>query len=261
MKVCQVFEPYEMPDGALPLRCHVLKADQAKVLEDFLVQSLPECYASVQELKQRSKETGLPTAELLANKFPDKGSVMSGDFGEILTLFFVSSEKEEATTLIKKWRYKQDRRKAAPHSDVIIFYKENGKKASERDFVICAEAKQKATKSKFNPLEKAIEGFSADSTGRLARTLSWLREKAIDQESNESIHFLNRFTIDLTVKYRKYFKAVAVVDRTLLNDEINQKIDLPKQDESFEVVVLGVSDLKKLYEAAFSRAMKETTIE
>lgn len=261
MKVDHAFEQHAMPKEALPVRCHVLIADQAKILEDFLVQSLPECYISVPELKRRAKETGLPVDELLANKFPDKGSVMSGEFGEILTLFFVSSEKKEVTTLIKKWRYKQDRKKAAPHSDVIVFYKDKSKKASEKDFVICAESKQKSTKSKFNPIKKAIEGFKIDSTGRLARTLTWLREKAIDQESNDVIHFLNRFTIDPTIKYQKYFKAVAVVDRALLNDELKQKLDLPKQDEFFEVVVLGVTDLKEIYEAAFSRAMKETAIE
>lgn len=261
MKVDQVFERYVMPEDALPVRCHILQDECAQELEDFLVVSLPECYFSASELKSRADETGLSPTELLGNKFPSQGSVMSGDFGEVLTLFFLSSEREEKTTLIRKWRYKQDRTKAAPHSDVIILHRASTKKATEKDFVICAESKQKATKTTFQPILKAIEGFVSDSTGRLARTLVWLREKAIDQESAEAIHYLKRFTVDPTVKYSKYYKAVAVIDRDLLDGEITQKINIPEQSDEFEVVVLAISDLKNLYETSFSRAMKEVIVE
>lgn len=141
--VAKVFESYEMPAGALPVRCHVLITEQAQVLEDYLVVSLPECYTTKLHLRQRATETNLSISELLMNKLPDPGNVMSGDFGEIVTLFFLSSERTERTTLIKKWRYKQDRTKAIPFSDVIILHREDAT-PSARDFVICAESKQKA---------------------------------------------------------------------------------------------------------------------
>jgi hypothetical protein len=261
MKIAQAFEPYEMPENALPVRCHVLKDEQAQALEDFLVTMLPECFTTTAALKSRKEETGLCLSELLANKMPDKGSVMSGDFGEVLTLFFLGSERDEKTNLIKKWRYKQDRSKAAPHSDVIIFHRKSTKTASEKDFVICAESKQKSTESPFQPILKAIEGYESDKIGRLARTLVWLREKAIDQESEQAIDYLNRFTVDPTTKYSKYYKAVAIIDRDLLNDEITKTISLPEQNDEFEVVVLGLKDLKNLYETCFSRAVEEIDVE
>jgi len=260
--IAGVFKPHKMPVGALPVRCHVLNETKAQVLEDFLVRQLPDCYIAKTNLQKRVKTTGLSAAQIFANKLPDPGNVMSGDFGEIVTMFFLSDERPEEAKPIRKWRYKQDRRKTAPHSDVIILYRKSPDNPERDDYVICAEAKQKATASKtYFPIQKAVESLSEDSTGRLARALSWLREKAIDHERTPDIAFLDRFTIDLRVEYAKYFKAVAIVDRKLLDDELTRKLDLPTQDASFEVVVLGIGDLQRLYESVFSRAVKEVTVE
>ncbi|TAK63393.1 Hachiman antiphage defense system protein HamA [Methylobacter sp.] len=263
MEVSKIFYPHKMPTGSLPVRCHVLLDTQAKLLEEYLVQQLPWCYTTKKHIQQRVNKTELSACQIIANKLPDPGSVMSGDFGEVLTLFFLSSERTENTTPIKKWRYKENRLKAAPLSDVILLYREFDDKLSKNDFVICAEAKQKATKSKeFFPIEKSIEGFELDKTGRLARTLTWLKEKAIDQESSKKINFINRFTSNhLSVEYKKHFKAVAIVDRELLDEELIRQLKLPQQDESFEVIVLGIDKLKSLYETVYSRAQAEVTIE
>lgn len=236
---------------------------QAKLLEDYLVQQMPWCYTTKKNTKQRVEKTKLSACEIIANKLPDPGSVMSGDFGEVLTLFFLGSERTENISSIKKWRYKENRLKAAPLSDVILLYREYKDKPSKNDFVICAEAKQKATKSKiFFPIEKSIEGFELDRTGRLARTLVRLREKAIDQESSKKLEFIERFTSGhLALEYKKNFKAVAIVDRELLDEELIRELELPQQDESFEVIVLGINKLKLLYEKVYSRAQAEMTIE
>ncbi len=187
---------------------------------------------------------------------------MSGDFGEVLTLFFLSSERPEKTKLVMKWRYKQDRRKPAPHSDVIILHRRKRDAPSKTDFVICAETKQKATHSeRFIPISEAVRGFEKDRIGRLARSLAWLRERAIDRDLPKNITYIERFTNDLSVEYCKYFKAVVILERDLLDKEITRKIGLPGQDASFEIVALGVGSLKSLYEAVFKRAIKEVTIE
>ena len=258
----EAFEHHIMPEGALPIRCHVLQGDQASALENYMVQSLPECYTTKKTLKMRAEATKVSLSQLMANKLPDAGNVMSGDFGEIIAMFFLSTERTEVTTLIKKWRYKQDRNKAAPHADIVIFHRENSAAASKNDFIICAEAKQKATRSNtYIPIAKAIEGFEEDKTGRLARTLVWLREKAIDHESQREIKFLDRFTVDPTVEYLKHFKAVAIIDRSLLDREITRQIAIPQQNESFEVVVLGVDNLKTFYERVYERVINEVTLE
>lgn len=182
---------------------------------------------------------------------------MSGDFGEMLTLFFLDSERTERTVPIRKLRYKQDRRKSAPHSDIIILHRQDPHGMFPDDFVICAEAKQKATNTEFNPIAEALKGFVKDRTGRLARTLLWLREKAIDVENKSMIDYIERFTQAHSVSFKKDYKAVAVIDRALLDAEITQTLKLPAQDESFEIVVLGVNRLYKMYNDVYKRAINE----
>jgi len=260
MKLAEGFQLHQMPPGALPCRCHILRPDKARIVEDYLVKQLPTCYIASQHLKNRAEETGLSASEVLANKLPDPGHVMSGDFAEILTLFFLGSERQEKTVLVKKWRFKQDRLKSAPHSDVIILYRKDNKSPSSEDFVICAESKQKATASSFIPIAKAMEGFEKDRTGRLARTLLWLREKAIDSGSISMIEYLQRFVRANPVSFFKYYKAVAIIDREILDAELSRPLALPEQNANFEVVVLGINRLYEMYNKVYQRAIREVQV-
>ncbi|WP_019215542.1 Hachiman antiphage defense system protein HamA [Legionella tunisiensis] len=252
----------QQPDGAISVRTHILDDSKHAHIVRFLSKSIPYCYISKKDLEARVNETGLSASEILKNKLPDPGSVMAGDFGEILTLFYLGSERNEAIEKLMKWQYKQDRTKAAPHSDVVILHREFKDRASKNDFVICAEAKVKSTQSKFSPIEKSIEGYCSDKTGRLARTLVWLKEKAIDEESPESIAYIKRFTDDLLdIEFKKNYRAVAVIDRNFLDQELQKSLALPEQNEEFEVIVIGIPNLKQLYEQIFFRAVSEVSFD
>jgi len=252
------FEDYDLPDDSILVRTHVIKQEHANQFEDFMVKEIPSCYLSSNDLDDQIHRTGLSANELIENKMPDPGSVMAGDFGEILTLFYLAGDIEEIARKIKKWRFKQDRRKPAPHSDVIVLYREFDDRPSTNDFVICAEAKLKSTSSTFSPIKSSLEGYQADKTGRLARTLTWLKEKAIDHEGVESITFVKRFTDDLlNTEFQKRFRAVAIIDREFLDDELIKAVELPDKNDEFEVVVLGINDLKAVYQNSFQRALVE----
>jgi len=254
------FSDHQKPDSSIEVRAHVLDEDKSSHLEDFMVNEIPNCYIKKNELSARINETGLSASEILQNKLPDTGNVMSGDFGEILTLFYLGSERREALKTIKKWRFKQDRKKATPHSDVIILYRKYSDRASKMDYVICAESKAKATGSNSEPIENSIKGYEADKTGRMARTLVWLKEKAIDHENKNSISFIKRFTDDhLKTGFNKKYRAVAIIDRNYLDNELIKSLDLPAQNDEFEIIVLGINNLKDLYEQSFSRAINEVT--
>jgi hypothetical protein len=249
------FENHQKPQDSIEVRSHTLSDNKYLELEDFLVQAIPDCYISKENIAATANKMKLSTSEILKNKFPDQGSVMSGDFGEIITLFYLGSERSESIRKIRKWKYKQDRRKPAPHSDVIILYRESSTSSTDKDFVICAESKMKATASKDRPIKNSIDGYNLDKTGRLARTLVWLKEKAIDNNNLESLEFIKRFTDDhLDNGYKKFYRAVAIIDRDLLDLELTQPLNLPPQNDEFEVVVIGIKDLKNLYERTFARA-------
>lgn len=55
MNVAGVFKPHTMPRKALPVRCHILQDDKAKILEDYMVEQLPDCYINSRQLKERKK--------------------------------------------------------------------------------------------------------------------------------------------------------------------------------------------------------------
>ena len=94
----------------------------------------------------------------------------------------------------------------------------------------------------------------------MARTLVWLKEKAIDHENSDAITFVSRFTDDLLeTTFRKKYRAVAVIDLDFLDNELLKDLDLPIQSDEFEVVVLGIADLKDLYEQSYERAVTEVS--
>ena len=256
------FDDHQKLADAIDVRVHILPEEKTALLEEFLVANIPNCYITDENLAARMAETGLTASQILQNQVPDRGSVMAGDFGEVTTLFFLGSEREEAIKSIMKWQYKQDRKKAAPHSDVIILYRDNPELASTNDYVICAEAKMKSTQSVHSPIKSSIDGYVSDKTGRLARTLVWLKEKEINHGNADSIAFVERFTDKhLDTEYSKYFRAVAIIDRAFIDDELSKALELPDQNEEFEIIVLGISNLKDLYERTFGRAVEEVTCE
>lgn len=96
--------------------------EQAAAWAEVLGLPLRRCYIADAVLDFHTERTGRPKSELLAAKLPDRGSVMAGDFGEIL-VFLYHAALEHPLTVIgpKKWRLKQDRTKPAPYSDVVHF--------------------------------------------------------------------------------------------------------------------------------------------
>lgn len=258
MNLAEAFADYDIPEGSIECVCHTMTDEQRADLIEFLVTQIPSCYVRDGWIGTRVHETGQPASTLLASKLPDRGSVMSGDFGEILTLHFLGSRQPEDVALVKKWRHKQDRTKAAPHSDVIVVYRESPTDASENDYIISAEAKQKSTVGAFTPIANAIAGVEKDRTGRLARTIAWLHEKALDTGDVGEIELFRRFGDPVTTTFGKHYKAVAILDREFVDDELKKVLD-EAVHPSVELIVLGVPELKAAYETVFQRAIEEVT--
>lgn len=197
-----------------------------------------------------------PATNVIAAALPDPGSVMSGEFGEILTYFYQGTTAlPTAAVGLRRWHLKQDRNKAAPYSDVVHLVLPDWPTPSAMDTVLCSEVKAKSTKGKFEPIKKAIEGCETDRTSRLAGTLVWLRERAITGATEgASVAQLSRFIepagLPPTIKK---FQAVAVVCDSLVAAEAAKAPATPSPD--YEVVVISVPKLKATYEAAYTTAM------
>lgn len=211
------------------------------------------CYVDEASLDKNSLRTGKSKADLLAAKLPDRGSTMAGDFGEIL-VFFYHAVRARPDVVIgpKKWRLKQDRRKPAPYSDVIHFVVPSWPQASDRDSILCSEVKTKSTPGGSAPVAEAIADSKKDRTSRLAKTLVWLRERALTEDlGTVTVAHLERF-INLTDHpvVRRHFRAVAVVCASFVDDELG---DAPYEAPTdCEVVVISVPNLKECYEGLFN---------
>jgi hypothetical protein len=219
------------------------------------------CYISDEELTARARAAAVAGSHVAAAKIPDPGSVMSGDFGEILAAFYLASQSLPTVTIDPvKWRYKADRRKAAPHSDVVQLLLPSWPEASNEDRIICAEVKAKATRSQFDPIQDAGAGSALDRGGRLVNTLNWLKDKALtDGSDTVEVAQFERFIAAIDhPEHIRDFRAVAVIDAGFVDDEI-AKGTAPEPGEC-TLVVISVPDLKKRYTELFAEIVASSDL-
>lgn len=229
--------------------------DQATALPNALGLAIRRCYISDERVSTQAIKYP-PATKVIGAALPDPGSVMSGEFGEILVYFYQGSTAlPTAAVGLRRWHLKQDRKKAAPYSDVVHLVLPDWPNPSAHDVVLCSEVKAKSTKGNFEPIKKAIEGCETDRISRLAGTLCWLRDRAITGATEgASVDQLTRFIepAGLPAAIKK-FQAVAVVCDSLVAEEITKVPATLSPD--YEVVVISVPKLKDTYEAAYTTAM------
>ena len=217
------------------------------------------CYIADSLLSGRSVACNVSQRDIIAAKLPDAGSTMAGDFGEIL-IYLYQGTREHASVPIgaTKWRLKQDRTKPAPYSDVVHFVLPSWPKTSAEDVILCAEVKTKSTDGASTPIESAIADSLKDRTSRLARTLVWLRERALtDDIGDVQIEHLDRF-LNATdhPAAQKRFHAVAVVSADLVAAEL-ESAPL-KASTEYTVAVVSVPQLQTVYTSVFAAAREAT---
>ena len=74
----------------------------------------------------------------------------------------------------------------------------------------------------------------------------------------ELVDSIERFIKSETVgEYSKQIKAVAFVDKGLFEDEVAKTVTIPAiSGATFEVVVVSIKDLQKVYETVFTQIPK-----
>ncbi|PID59906.1 MAG: hypothetical protein CSB44_12150 [Gammaproteobacteria bacterium] len=226
--------------------------EHAAAWADVLGVPVRRCYIDDALLNERAATTGRPKSELVADKLPDQGSTMAGDFGEIL-VFLYHAAVEPGVDLIgpKKWRLKQDRTKPAPYSDVVHFVLPNWPDSSADDRILCSEVKTKSTAGNSSPVSSAVADCEKDRTSRLAKTLVWFKERALHEDlGTTTVTHLERFTKATDhPEAQKQFRAVAVVCASLVDDELE---DAPEEEPTdHTVVVIAVPKLKQRYGDVF----------
>ena len=233
--------------------------DHAQGLSDAIGIAVRRCYITDPLLVDGRTRPNVSEYKIIAAKLPDPGATMAGDFGEIL-VYLYQGTREHATTPIgaTKWRLKHDRTKSAPYSDVIHFVLPTWPDPSAEDVILCAEVKTKSTASGFRPIPAAIAGILKDRTSRLAKTLVWLRERALTEDLGDvQLEHLERFlnATDHPAPQRR-FCAVAVVSADLVEAELAAApVEAPT---TYTVAVIAVPQLRAVYTSVFAAASHAT---
>jgi hypothetical protein len=227
----------------------------ANALAGHLKVPVRRCYVTDEIVQDRAAATNVPEAQIIAAKLPDPGSTMAGDFGEILTYFYVAATHHPAVPFgPKKWRLKQDRTKPAPYSDVVQFLLPNWPAATAADTVVCSEVKMKSTPGDTDPIASALADSAKDKTSRLAKTLAWLKDRALVEDlGTVQLAHIERFLHPETrPRSNKVFNAVAVICSSLVVPEL-AKVPAPLPPGQ-KLIVIAVPNLRDKYMEVYAAA-------
>lgn len=225
------------------------------------------CYIADERLQAIVDAQGHTHQVVVETKIPSKGSVMAGDYGEIMTALYLASRAHPEETLEPKmWSLKGDRTKASQGSDVVQLHLPDWPDASTNDRVMCAEVKTKSTNTKATPIADALADSTKDRESRLAKTLTWIRERAIlGDTTTVRVEHLNRFIKgDENPPAKFEFRAVAVISSELVADatsaDVFADLELPPQDVC-TLIVISVPDLKNNYQKLFEQLLGESDVD
>ena len=225
-------------------------------VKEFLSKKALSCFLRADQLQRLSKgKKEDREKELREFYFPDRGNIMSGDFGEIFSFYFLKSEFQAKDIDLygpKKWIWKDSKNKAAPGADVLLFSKNS--KDRKKDLLLSVESKMAATKPRpaSNRIQDAIDRAVDDRISRMARTIDWLKEKYHKEGQFDKKEEIARFSNPTDDPYKKQHFAIAIFDSAFCDSEAGKDCQF---SEGIEVYVISISDLKKMYEAFFEEAI------
>ncbi len=234
-----------------------LKDNEWDNVKKFLIKNSLPCYLNNGKLTAVNKiEDQTEKKDFISRYiFPSKGNIKSGDFGEILSYFFMIERHKRSNIILKgpkKWRWKDDNNKPAPGADVLLYSIENNKRPSSKDIVLTIESKMSATKAPKSRIQEAIEGAEDDRISRLAKTLIWLERKYALEGNISEMNEIKRFQDPVKLRYIKKHYALAIINEIFIEDQLSKNFE-KKQDVI--IYVISIEKLKEMYEEFFLEAL------
>jgi len=217
-----------------------------------------KCYITDKNLEKGAKKNRISMSKFLEECIlPSIGKIKAGDFGEMLSSFFVLEHYAFKGIILfspRKWQWKQDRNKPMPYSDAVCFHRKDEITPSENDFVVCVESKTKATRSNKHRIQESIEGANKDKLSRLAITLAWLKEKYEREGYPEMKEYIERYSDPVGKRsYNKIFKAFAILDKKFEKFEISKGVI---NTDGISIIIITMDNLKDIYERNLKRILE-----
>lgn len=236
-----------------------------------------EAYIDTKKLYDIVNEYGVSIQESVQGRLPDKGKVMSGDFGEILCFYLaVQLWTSDVTVSPMKWRFKDKKTAASNYTDVIMFRLADKDNPSPNDKLYTYEVKTRSTKlgnTKYDVHKRkanigykdgkltctfieAVVDANTDAVQRAAETIPYLKIRCQDEGLKDLHDKINRFsTGNKGVTFQREHNAVAVIDSSDLDLQVTRiPADLFTTHPSVDnVYCLPIADLQTLYESIYTQ--------
>lgn len=216
-------------------------------------------YCDDNAIDELREPTGLSRKEYLMQlKFPDRGSILSGDFSEILIADYIQFC---LNYIVPRTRYDRRINKniSSPGTDILAFKISNQGKDSPKDKLLTCEVKAALQNNNSDTLIKAIEDSKKDLTIRKAESLNAMRQRLKDRNRQSEVEIVDRFQNYADRPYREISGAACVhSNHTWQNDVVTQTNvnEHPNQDNLFLMVIKG-EQLMDLVHKLFRRASDE----
>lgn len=178
-------------------------------------------YICKEELEEIILENGCSREEVIKDCLPDKGNVMAGEFGEVISTEIIQEDisVDDDTLLYNpfKLRWKEDRKKAALKTDIVLITLKNGTYN-----IYSAEVKAKSNGKIEDSIHDMFNGIRDDKASRLAETLYWIKEKELRYRFGTKNNLtLLRGLIQRLNEFKpidKHFFGILVADKKLYSE-------------------------------------------
>lgn len=263
------------------LQFYVFDSNKANSFVADCLVPFREAYIANDDVDRISNDFSKTREDVIQRRLPEKGKVMSGDFGEILTFYLASQIwSPSANVLPMKWRFKDKKTAASNYTDIMLFELKDESNPSVDDALYTYEVKTRATNlpSEVYPTHKkkafvtykdgklectfieAVVDANKDAVERAAETIPYLLTRCEDLGLTELHAKINRFSNPVNKTYRKEYNAVAVIDSSTLSEQMNRlPADLLSSHPNVgRVFCVPMDNLKEIYEKIYEEMPKNS---
>lgn len=218
--------------------------------------------------------------EAISKRLPRKGSVMSGDFGEILSFYLACQIWSPSVNVMPmKWRFKDSKKDASKYTDVVLFELHDADNPSVDDAMFTYEVKTCATglgdgtyKVHVKPSYKnykdgklectiieAVFDASKDAVERAAETIPYLLTRCEDEDLYDLYKKIYRFRVAEKTTYKKEYNAVAIIDSSTLPKQMTRVPGdlLTVHTNVKNVYCIPMNQLQSVYERVYDEMRKQ----
>lgn len=263
------------------LQFYVFDSNKANSFVADCLVPFREAYIANDDVDRISNDFSKTREDVIQRRLPEKGKVMSGDFGEILTFYLASQIwSPSANVLPMKWRFKDKKTAASNYTDIMLFELKDESIPSVDDALYTYEVKTRATNlpNEVYPTHKkkafvtykdgklectfieAVVDANKDAVERAAETIPYLLTRCEDLGLTELHAKINRFSNPVNKTYRKEYNAVAVIDSSTLSEQMNRlPADLLSSHPNVgRVFCVPMDNLKEIYEKIYEEMPKNS---